>query len=104
MCIITHNRNPESTLCISDCCLLREASCEGDAIPICKSSHLAGGSSRIPGVLDCLEAVFANCNLPDDVPHVYSVLCLLYLMLYVALLHLLSKIFCWWIFRIQIVT
>lgn len=60
----------------------------GGAIPVCQSSHLAGGSSCIPGVLDCLEAVFANSNVPDDVPHVYSVLCLLYLMLSIPLLHL----------------
>lgn len=60
----------------------------GTAMPVCQSSHLAGGSSRIPGVPDCLEAVFANGNLPDDVPRVYSYLCLLYLMLYIPLLHL----------------
>lgn len=79
---------PSQLFCVSDCCLLREASCEGDAIPVCQSSHLAGGSSCIPGVPDCLEAVLANSNLPDEVPHVNPVLFPLYLMLYIPLLHL----------------
>lgn len=64
MCIFTHDRNPTWSLRSLDWCLLREASWDGNAIPLKLGSHLAAGHSCIPGVSDCL---FANSRVPHTI-------------------------------------